>query len=169
MRAFKTIFLTITVLLLLSACSNEVSSPAKQVHYNEEYISFTGRWSTLTDTGSFILIPKINTIDAYCERASMTCNESIALLYSPEEIDQKPVVSYSGASTGDGNLFVISQTYNIVDWTPKYIRATAETRVADIELIIWLSNETVEKRYRETQARGNEMSDPSIFRHWVLQ
>jgi hypothetical protein len=121
-----------------------------------------GRWSGVADTRSRILIPKTNTAYVICDRQAMTCSETLALFYSPDEIDRIPYKKHD-------KLIEISHKYRIIEWTSSAILARDETKSAGIDLKISLSDERVERIYRETGAEGAKTGKPDVFRHWVLK
>jgi hypothetical protein len=63
-----------------------VSSPTLQIDMDKQFVRFEGRWRTVSTTGSgFGGIPGLNTTEGLCIRATMTCSESTAKLYEPNE------------------------------------------------------------------------------------
>jgi len=89
----------------------------------------------------------------------MTCTETIALLFGPD--DKTP--------DGVSRLFLQTNDYKVIEWSSTTIVARENAPVADIELRISLADRSAERSSRETKARGSETANPGISRHWVLE
>ena len=60
--------------------------------------------------------------------------------------------------------------YFIQSWSDDgTILAKREDIAADWDVRISTKDETAEKSYRETKARGNEKADPTVVHTWVLE
>jgi hypothetical protein len=136
-----------------------VDSPKRKVDtVGRSYVTFEGRWRTISESGSRS-IPRLNTAVGYCEKATMTCNENIAKLYSKDEWPGHP----------NGFLRVAGTDFKVIEWSKDRIIARYEAPVADLELRISLSDGSAERSFRETKARGSDTADPKIAGHWVLE
>jgi hypothetical protein len=136
-----------------------VESPSKLISLSEDYVFVTGRWKRVASTAKFAVVPRINTVSILCDKRSMTCQETIANLFTPEE------VSYLKT-----NLLLSNEgVYKIVEWSNQIIHAKYVTFVADFELRISVKDGFAERRYRETKARGDQTADPTIYAEWILE
>jgi hypothetical protein len=150
-------------LLLVASCSDfdGIRSPSKRIDVDEKsgsHVRFEGRWKATSQSG-FAVIPKINTTSGSCAKETMSCTETIALLFSTA--DKTP--------DGVNRLFLQNNYYRVIEWSSKTIHAKEEAPVADIELRISLVDRSAERTSRETKARGSETANPNISRQWILE
>jgi hypothetical protein len=164
----------ITLFCFITGCTpgNDVEPPTRSSHGNNvespnrrvdvviphRLVTFEGRWRTVSQTGS-TSIPRLNTATGHCEKATMTCSESIAKLYGKNE--------WPGRS--NGFLRVANTDFRVIEWSKDRVVARYEAPVADIEIRISLSDGSAERSFRETKARGSETADSKIAGHWVLE
>lgn len=147
---------------------DEFSSMSKSVMQtpdrNELFI--TGRWAAVADTGDKIPIPKANTVNVICKKKSMTCTETVAMFYGPDEIDQKPYPQ-------DDMIIKMSYEYRVVEWTSTAVFARWKAAATDTGLRISLPDERVQRICRETkegsESGGNQEGGQDVFRQWVLE
>jgi hypothetical protein len=155
--------ISVIVHFLLSACSQSdvARSPAKRITWDKEkkeYVSFEGRWKAISQQ-KIEMLPSINTVVGYCNKNTLTCSETIALYYRPD--DRTP--------SGVPYLYLQSHEFRVVEWTSMRITAREEAPVADIEIRISLADNSIERSAKETTARGSAAADPNILRHWILE
>jgi hypothetical protein len=148
------------VFLLAIGCSrgDQIQSPLRKVNVDDRFVTFEGRWLTISQTGS-TKIPKLNTISGICIRQNKTCEERLANLFGKGE----------WSANGPGYLSVTTTEFQIIEWSSDRIVARYEAPVADVELRISLADRSVERSFRETKARGSDTADPKIAVHWVLE
>ena len=147
---------------LLEGCSRtdintEVGSPKLRVTVDDSFLTFEGRWRTVSDTGA--RIPRLNTAEGLCVKPTMTCTENIAKLYGENEWPGQP----------RGILKVASTYFKIIEWSNARIVARYDAPVADIELRISLADTAAERSFRETKARGSQTADSKNAGHWILE
>lgn len=153
------------LILLTTSClrSVDVRGLPKHISINESgsHVAFEGRWRALSQPG-YAVIPRINATQGSCSRGTMTCTETIAKLFRPD--DKTP--------QGGSWLWADHYAYKVIEWSSTLIHARDEAPVNDIELWIYLADRSAERRSRETKARGGGISgtaDPDISRHWILE
>jgi hypothetical protein len=117
-----------------------------------------GRWKRTAGNLNFSL-PRINTTHISCDKNSMTCNEIIACVITPQE---EPLVRKP-------QLLIFDLIYKVVDWSNDIISAKYEGPAADLELRISLRDKFAERRLRETKARRNKTADPNKHGQWILE
>jgi len=152
-------------MLLATSCSpyDDVRSLSKDIAIDESgsIVTFQGRWRALSQPG-YAVIPKINSTEGICSKNTMTCTETIAKFFRPN--DKTP--------QGGSWLWANTYEYRVVEWSPTLIHARIEAPVNDIDLSIYLADRSAERRSRETKARGGGLfgtADPKISRHWILE
>jgi hypothetical protein len=142
----------------LNSCRSKLAP--LQIDTDKGFVRFEGRWRTVSNSGSETAgIPRLNTAEGLCIRATMSCSENIAKLYNPSEWPGRP----------NGFLRVANTEFKVIEWSPARVVARYEAPVADIELRISLMDHSVERSFRETKARGSESANSKIARHWVLE
>jgi hypothetical protein len=149
--------LLVTPALRSISFADNYSSMSKIIMYEEHgaELLIIGRWEAVADTGYIIPIPKTNTVNIVCDQETMTCTESLAMFYGPDEIEKKPY--------GDeGRIVKVTFEYQVVEWTTTALFARLDTGSTDIGLRISLPDERVERTCRE---KGN----PDVYRHWILE
>ena len=161
MENMKNFILVISV-LLLSGCFNarEVESPPKAFQILESGdVYLEGRWKQIGSTSSFRIIPKHNSVSILCEKKTGVCTENEALLVTKSD---NPI-------TPSDLLYPEEFTYIITEWSDTTIKAERKPPVADVEIRISLIDKSVEKSFRETQARGSDTANPNIVGNWILE
>jgi hypothetical protein len=121
-------------------------------------VSFEGRWKAISQQ-KIEMLPPINTVVGHCNKKTLTCSETLALYYRPD--DRTP--------SGDPYLYPQTHDYRVIEWTSTRIIAREEAPVADIEIRISLVDKSIERSAKETTARGSMTADPNISRHWILE
>lgn len=156
----KKIICVAVVTMLLGGCSqtNTIQSIPKTISIKKDFILIEGRWEKTTKGYSHI-IPKINSTSIICDKNSMTCVEREAMVITPQE----------RSLLKESLLDVQEFEYQIIEWSDSLVRAKREAPVADVEIRISLKDESVEKSFRETKARGSETANPNVFGHWILK
>ena len=162
-NAMKTFLMTITLFLMcISSYASEIKSPVKSIYLDSEansFAKFEGRWHALVKKQN-PLIPELNSVTVICNKNTMICIESMALLFTERDKVATPM---------EGFLAPQSNKFKVVEWTSSLIRAREEAPVADIELRISLGDKSVERSFSETTARGVTTSNPHNVQHWVLE
>jgi hypothetical protein len=138
---------------------DQVLSPEKSVTEYGGYVFVLGRWKKTLGNSTFSNPPRINTVSISCNPQTMICEEIIAGLVTQHEMGSldKPL------------LVSTNNSYRIIDWKNNIIRAVYAAFVADFELRISVKDKAVERRWRETKARGSETSDPKNYQNWILE
>jgi hypothetical protein len=95
-------------LLLLASCSDfdGIRSPSRRIDVDEKsgsHVRFEGRWKATSQSG-LAVIPKINTTSGSCAKETMSCTETIALLFSTA--DKTP--------DGISRLFLQNNYYRVI-------------------------------------------------------
>jgi hypothetical protein len=141
--------------------ADKIRSPVKNVYSNEgkDYLSAQGRWKRTAGSVTLHNPSRINSTFITCTKDSMTCTEVTAKLVTPQEIPH-----FEKAT-----LFADATTYQIVEWSNNIIHAKYLAHVADFELRISLMDKFIERRWRETKARGSTTSDPNNYEQWILE
>ena len=114
-----------------------------------------GRWKQVDGLeDSLHAFQTVNTAMITCDRKRGVCREAVAELRPPLP----------------ATLVSQEWVYQIISWTPgEIIRAVVEfPATGGIELLISVPDESAERVYRETQARGVPVSNPASFR-WTLE
>jgi hypothetical protein len=139
-------------------------------------IATNRKWLRLDDDGATIIaegswrrvskqrsvhVPDVNSVRIECRRGSGICDEYIAKLITP---DDSPDVKIETTA-----LFMMKEQYQIVEWSGHTVLARADPRATDVELRVSLGDHVVERRSRETGARGAEGADPTRVEHWILK
>lgn len=160
MKAF--LMMVALFLMCTQSYASAIRSPIRSVYFDSEsnsFAKFEGRWRALVKKEN-PLIPELNSVKVICNKNTMTCVESMALLFTEKDKVPTPM---------EGFLAPQSNKYKVLEWTSELIRAREEAPVADIELRISLGDKSVERSFRETTARGVSTSNPNNVQHWVLE
>ncbi|MBI4231619.1 hypothetical protein HY605_00180 [Candidatus Peregrinibacteria bacterium] len=155
-------FLFIGITLLLSGCLNthDVESPSKSFQILEDgNVYLEGRWKQIGSTSSHRIIPKHNSVVILCDKKSGLCTENQALLVTKKDNPVTPSIL----------LYPEQNSYIISEWSNTVIKAERKPRAADVEIRISLVDKSVEKSFRETQARGSDTANPNIVGNWILE
>jgi len=150
----------LVIATVLGGCSqtNTIQSIPKTISIKKDFILLEGRWEKTTKGYSHI-ISDINSTLITCDKNSMMCVEREAMVITTQE-----------RSLLKENLLDIQEfEYQIIEWSDTLLRAKREAPVADVELRISFKDESVEKSFRETKARGSETANPEVFGHWILK
>ena len=144
----------------MCSCSRaeDISSPIKDIRPIDNYVLLQGRWKKTTKT-NYHKLSRINSTYITCNKKSMTCKENTAVLVTPED---EPGLKLR-------TLYVVSLTYQIVDWSADIINAKHKGPVADFEIRISIRDNFAERSFRETKARGSETANPNVYEHWILE
>ena|SRR3989338_2573636 len=146
--------------ILIIGCSdiNTIESPQRSLVIAEDSLQAEGRWKKRggSDNG---IISEINFASIICLKSNMICIENLSLLITPKE----------GGNLQNPLLYINTFEYKITEWTDKVLKAETKPRAADIDIRISLTDEFVEKNFRETNARGAEISNPTISGYWTLE
>lgn len=154
------VFLALFLPLISCSSQDEVRSPSKNVTAVEkDWVSVRGRWKIIANTAQTTALPSINSVHIVCDKPSRTCRETLALLYPPEGYGTKK----------NRFLSALEISYEVIEWSNEIIRANYRAPVADVELSISVKDTFVERRSRETTARGSTTSDPNVHTHYVLE
>jgi hypothetical protein len=153
-------FIFIFLFGLIWACSeaDKISSPPRDIRLIDNYVFVQGRWKKTTKT-NYHKLSRINSTYITCDKKSMTCKESTAVLITPEDEPELKLRT----------LYVVDHTYRIIDWSDDIINAKSEGLVADFAIRISLKDKFAERSFRETKARGSETADPNVYEHWILE
>jgi hypothetical protein len=156
-----------TLLLLLSplwcgAAELDISIARKRMTVMDggAYVTVEGTWRRISTRPS-INTPTINTVSIECDRARRVCEEYMAKVLQPTDDP--------AGNLGVRYLFVDRTIFRVLEWSRTVLEARAEYRAADIDLRISLAEQTAERRFRETGARGAQGADPSRVDQWVLE
>ena len=155
-------FILVIGAIVFSGCFNarEIESPPKAFQILENgNVYLEGRWKQIGSTSSFRIIPKHNSASILCDKKSGICTENQALLVTKND---NPI-------TPSALLYPEEFTYIISEWSDTTIKAERKPPVADVEIRISLIDKSVEKSFRETQARGSYTSNPNIVGNWILK
>jgi hypothetical protein len=161
MRRYTTLLLFLSP-LWCSAAELDISTAQKRITVmgGGAYVTVGGTWRR-TSTRPSINTPTINTISIECDRARHVCEEYMAKVLQPTDDP--------AGNLGVRYLFVDKTVFRVLEWSSIVIEARAEYRAADIDLRISLADQTVERRFRETGARGAQGADPLRVDQWVLE
>lgn len=155
------VFAALSAPILFAGCGSNpnVSTPEKSIEKSELGVFVEGRWKEKSGHSANKIIPRINFTNIDCNKESMRCKETEALLWSPNENKLHP----------GSLLYTQSFDYIITEWTSEdVIKAERRPPVADIEIKISLKDNFAEKSFRETKSRGAETADANVYGHWVL-
>lgn len=143
---------------------DEFSSMSKLIMQTPDgsEVFITGRWSAIADTSSTIPIPKTNTVNVICKKESMTCSESIAMFFGPDEIDRNPYPE-------DDMIIKVLHDYRVIEWTSTAIFARDENASMDTGLRISLTDERVQRICREIKEGQGASEGQDVFRQWALE
>lgn len=138
---------------------DQIQSHLKSVSAIDNYVFMQGRWTRDGGNARGSKPPRINTVVVTCDKTTMTCNEVIAELVTPQEesMFHKP------------QLYINETTYRVVNWTHNTIRATYDAPAAYFELRISIRNKMAERLWYETKVHENKTSSPINFKRWILQ
>jgi hypothetical protein len=154
----------LVVLGFLAGCDlgrGDIKSDPKEISLSASgsRLVLQGKWRNATERPS-IVVPRINTARVECDKQTLICNEYIAKL-----------IEKSDDPTGFVNqryLWLRREEFRILEWSDSVVVARAETRAADIELRISLTDRAAERILRETGDRGAQLADPGNIGHWIL-
>ena len=139
-----------------------ITSPMKSV-YREgnpaSVVLVSGRWRLDGSTGRalFSPVPVVNTVQIFCNRSAGACSERLAILDTP--LDGERYLRSIRLET-------MAFDYQIVEWTADRITARYEAPVVDLEIVIHLDRDEVERTWREVPERGGTAS---VFGHWIVE
>ena len=140
--------------------SYDVRSLPKSITSANGIVEASGRWVVTKRVNSTAPhIAQLNSINIVCRRAQKVCNESIAALYTKEDV---PQITWQFLTA------VISE-FKITRWDNSGITAISAKRVANVELKIDLKSGTATRRHQETKERGSPTADPDLIVVWELK
>ena len=151
----------IICILFLSGCwkDNDIKSLPKNFQILNGKVYIEGKWKELASTAHYKIIPKYNSVSIICSRETSVCIENQALLITKND---NAIVPYNF-------LYPEQFTYNVTEWSDTVVKAERNPLVADVEIRISLVDKSVEKSFRETQARGSNSANSNIVGNWILK
>jgi hypothetical protein len=157
MRRLLPCALLATTLIGCSAPTKNLHVLPKEIEISDDKSEVTcrGRWEQ--SERSFSPIPTINAVILRCSRVTMQCQESVAMVTTPE--DHLAI---------DGLVSNALFEYTVSSWKSDVIEAAAETRALDLHLTIDVAGSNVTRTSHETTARGAKTSAPESHR-WALK
>jgi hypothetical protein len=147
--------------LVYAAADQTIVTGRKRVLVDDDgtFAVIEGMWRSTTGRPS-IDMPAVNSVRIECEKSRRVCTEHVAKFLQPSDDLQGRV--------GQPHLFLMKETFRVLEWSPTRIIARAEPRAADIDLRISVADQSVERTSRETAARGATGADPSNIQQWRL-
>ena len=140
--------------------SDDVRSLPKSITSADGIVEASGRWVVTKRVNSTAPhIAQLNSVDIICRKAQKVCNESIAALYTKEDV---PQITWQFLTA------VISE-FKITRWDNSGITAISAKRVADVELKIDLKSGTATRQHQETKERGSTSANPDLIVVWELK
>src|SRR5881296_613290 len=134
--------------LVLSSCTPDVGTLPKSITLSpapHQTLFMNGRWVVKT-APEHSSLPTANSVQVICVHDRQRCTESLALLYSPTD--------HAMSSDRGSYLAVLTQEYEVVEWTETTITARAQPRAANLEIRVSLLDHSADRVARETAARG---------------
>ena len=142
------------------ALSDDVRTLAKKINSANGKVQASGRWIVTKRVDSTAPhIAQLNSVEIVCNKAREVCHESVAALYTKEDV---PQISWQF-------LTALISEFKVTRWDASGITAISATPVADVELRINVKTGTVTRRHQETRARGNTTANPNLVVVWELQ
>jgi len=150
------------LLLTVSVRGEQIATDEKNVLVSGDgrSVVLQGTWRR-TSQRPTVEVPHVNSVRIECDRTARICNEYVAKFI--EKTDD-----LLGAVERP-HLFLMKEQFRVMEWTGTTIAARAETRAADIDLRISLTDRTAERSSPETGARGAQGANPQNVTQWVLQ
>ena len=140
--------------------SDDVRTLPKKITSANGRVEASGRWAVTKRVNSTApLIAQLNSVDIICKKAEGVCYESIAALFTKDDV---PQISWQF-------LTAVMSEFKIIRWDASGITAISAQPVADVELKIDVKARTAIRRHQETKARGNQTADPSVIVLWELK
>ena len=155
-------------LVLAGAALVPVASGQNTIHLSPKRVTTTEAGSTVRITGAWHVdtptsapippVPPLNSVTIVCDKITMRCHESIAMLVSSIPLG-------STIDTLLATLFV----YEVQSWQPGSVKAAGKTQTQDLEIDIDLKKSSVVRTSQETAARGASTADPQRRFSWSLR
>jgi len=117
-------------------------------------VTVSGQWQP--QQSGMSVITRINAATLTCNRPTMKCHESIAMVTSPTD-----------RLATSGSLYAVLFEYDVKKWGT-VIEAAGSTRAANLTVLIDLEKKVVTRTMAETTERGATTSNPST-EIWVLR
>lgn len=147
------------MVIFIVGCSDfsKIETPQKSIVLESGNLYLEGRWKLVG--GKKDIVPRINFVRITCFKSQMICVENQAKLLMPNESNlvENPL------------LFSDTFEYIITEWSDTILRAERNPPVADIDFRISLTDNSAEKNFRETTARGSKTANSDVFGKWVLE
>lgn len=138
----------------------DVRTLPKAIRSAHGRVEASGRWVVTKRVSSTApLMAQLNSVDIICKKPEGVCHESIAGLYTKDDI---PPISGQF-------LYALISEFKITAWDASGITAISAKPVADVELRIDVKAGTATRRHQETQERGNPTADPDLVVMWELK
>jgi len=136
----------VATLLATAACGETVLTNPKEfvIAADGSSVVIEGSWKRVTARPT-IEVPEVNSFRIECFRQVHVCREYVAKLIRP---------AHDPGVVENTHLFLMLQEFQIELWDRGRIVAKTEPRAADIFLRVSLTDRTVERESRETEARG---------------
>ena len=142
------------------ALSDDVRTIPKKINSANGRVEASGRWVVTKRVNSTAPhIAQLNSVEIVCDKARGVCYESVAALYTKEDV---PQISWQF-------LTALISEFKVTHWDALGITALSATPVADVELRINVKTGAATRRHQETKARGNTTSNPNLVVVWELQ
>lgn len=122
-----------------------------------DYVVINGHWKQIA--GPKAGVAKLNSIYLECSKTKRVCEETRAEIWTSDEWKTDRLTLEIQPS----------EVFPILSWSNGTIVARREAPVADIDLKISTTDQTAERSFRETRARGSETADPNVWRQYVLE
>jgi len=140
--------------------SDDVRTLPKKITSSAGRVEVSGRWIVTKRVNSTApLVSQMNSVDIICKKAEGVCHESIAALFTKDDV---PQISWHF-------LTAVMSEFKITRWDASGITALSAQPVADVELKIDVKANAATRRHQETKARGNQTADPSVIVVWELK
>jgi len=163
--AIVRLFLMMLISATLAASSEldtAVDSDARMISFDapRKLLVLTGRWVSESGRPSAV-VPRINTVRLECHRDLGSCTAFIAKLIQPSDAP--------GYALTRSKLWLMQETYRIVEWSESRLVARDESRAADFEVRVSFSDNVAELTMRETGVRGAEDAKADVVTRWLLK
>lgn len=123
-----------------------------------------GHWKQVSGPKGGIAV--LNSIYLECSKTRRVCEENRAEIYTPEEHRLLGLLE----NDAQNRLWAWEpDVLQILSWSSGTLVAPREAPAADIDLKISTTDQTAERSFRETRARGSETANPNVWRQYVLE